>query len=159
MNICILMGRLTKDPVLRHTQQGTAVTSFTLAIDRPTKSGEQRSADFIDVVCWERTAEFTAKFFTKGQRVAVDGRLQQRQWEDKDGNKRTSYEVVARNAHFADSKRDDSYGGGSYGGGGGSYGSGGGSYAPPARNDYSAPVDTSGGGFAELMEDDGQLPF
>jgi single-strand DNA-binding protein len=107
LNNVIIMGRLTRDPELRRTQSGTAVTSFTMAVDRDFKSqiGEKET-DFIDVVAWRNTGEFAAKYLAKGRMAAVEGRIQVRDWQDKDGNRRKSVEVVADNVYFADSKRD-----------------------------------------------------
>lgn len=106
LNEIILMGRLTRDPELRHTQSGTAVASFALAVDRDYKgqSGE-RETDFIDVVAWRNTAEFVSRYFHKGRMAVVKGSLQVRDWTDRDGNKRRSYEVLADSVYFADSKR------------------------------------------------------
>ena len=103
------MGRLTIDPELRRTGSGTAVTSFSLACDRDFKyqSGEKET-DFIEVVAWKNTAEFVSKYFSKGRMAVVEGRLQIRDWTDKDGGKRRSAEVVADNVYFADSKRSES---------------------------------------------------
>ena len=106
LNKIILMGRLTRDPELRHTQSGTAVASFALAVDRDFKdkqSGEKQT-DFIDVVAWRQTGEFVSKYFTKGRMAVVEGRLQMRSWTDTDGNKRRAAEVVADNVYFGDSK-------------------------------------------------------
>ena len=109
LNKIILMGRLTRDPELRKTGNGTAVTSFTLAVDRDYKPQDgERETDFIDVVAWRGTAEFVSKYFTKGRMAVVEGRLQVRDWTDKDGNKRRSTEVVADNVYFGDSKRPES---------------------------------------------------
>lgn len=109
LNRIILMGRLTRDPELRKTGNGTAVTSFTLAVDRDYKSQDgERETDFIDVVAWRGTAEFVFKYFTKGRMVVVEGRLQVRDWTDKDGAKRRSTEVIADNVYFGDSKRPES---------------------------------------------------
>ena len=107
LNSVIIMGRLTRDPELRHTQNGTAVASLTLACDRDfkPKNGEKET-DFIDVVVWGKTAEFAANYFTKGRMAIVEGRLQARNWQDKDGNKRKSTEVVADRMYFGDSKQD-----------------------------------------------------
>ena len=103
------MGRLTRDPELRRTGSGTAVTSFSLACDRDFKSQSgEKETDFIDVVAWKNTAEFVSKYFSKGRMAVVDGRLQIRDWTDKSGNKRTTAEVVAENVYFADSKRSES---------------------------------------------------
>ena len=105
LNKGILMGRLTADPELRATPQGTPVCSFTLAVNRSfAKQGEQQ-ADFLDIVAWGKTAEFVSKYFSKGQLVAVAGRIQSRMWEDKQGNKRKSVEIVAEEVHFAEPKR------------------------------------------------------
>jgi single-strand DNA-binding protein len=107
LNVVCLMGRLTADPELRHTASNAAVSSFTLAVDRAyVKAGAEKQTDFINIVAWNTTAEFVTSYFHKGQLVAVNGRLQVRNYEDKDGNKRTSYEVVAENVHFAEPKRD-----------------------------------------------------
>ena len=103
LNKAILMGRLTKDPELRSTQSGTPVCSFTLAVNR---RGKDEGTDFLDIVAWSKTAEFASKYFTKGQQVAVAGRIQARTWEDSNGNKRKSVEIVAEEVHFAESKRN-----------------------------------------------------
>ena len=169
LNKIILMGRLTRDPELRRTRSGTAVTSFSLAVDRDFKSQSgEKETDFIDVVAWRSTAEFVSKYFTKGRMAVVEGRLQIRDWTDKDGGKRRSAEIVADNVYFGDSKRDGDGGyqssgyasGGGYSGG---YASGG--YASPAApaasaapSGYGAPS-MGGDQFAELSDDDGELPF
>ena len=151
LNRIILMGRLTRDPELRRTGSGTAVTSFSLAVDRDFKSQSgEKETDFIDIVAWRNTAEFVSKFFTKGRMAVVEGRLQIRDWTDKDGGKRRSAEVVADNVYFGDSKRD--------GGDASGYSSG---YAPAPASRSAAPSNFSAGGsdFAEIGEDDGELPF
>ena len=105
MNMICLLGRLTADPELRHTQSQVPVTSFTLAVDRAyAPKGQERQADFINVVAWRQTAEFVTRYFHKGQRLALTGTLQSRRYVDKDGNNRTAYEVVADNVYFAESK-------------------------------------------------------
>ena len=147
LNRIILMGRLTRDPELRHTQSGTAVASFSLAVDRDFKSRDsgEKTTDFIDVVAWRNTAEFVSKYFAKGRMAVVEGRLQIRDWTDRDGGKRRSAEVVADNVYFGDSKRD---------------GVSGGSFsrpAAPAPVDYGIPAGADQ--FAELADDDGDLPF
>ena len=108
LNKIFLMGRLTRDPELRRTQTGTPVASFSLAVDRDfkDKATGDRTTDFIDVVAWRQTGEFVSRYFTKGRMAVVEGRLQIRDWTDKDGNKRRSAEVVADNVYFGDSKRD-----------------------------------------------------
>lgn len=112
LNKVIVMGRLTKDPDLRRTQNGTAVTSFCLACDRDFKDKQtgEKETDFLDVVCWRNTAEFVSKHFTKGRMAVAEGRLQIREWMDKDGNKRRNAEILADNVYFADSKPAEAYG-------------------------------------------------
>lgn len=165
LNRVILMGRLTRDPELRRTQTGTAVASFSLAVDRDfaDKSTGNRATDFIDIVAWRNTAEFVSKYFSKGRMAVVEGRLQIRDWQDRDGNKRRTAEVVADNVYFGDSKRDGDGGNSSYAprnntGFGGGYSAGG--YAPAAQNtSYGAPMAPAVSEFAELSDDDGELPF
>lgn len=107
LNHITIMGRLTRDPKLRRTNTGKTVTSFTLAVDRDyAEKGAERETDFIDCVAWRGTAEFVDKYFGRGQMAVVSGRLQIRDWEDKDGNKRRSAEIVADNVYFGESKRD-----------------------------------------------------
>jgi len=152
LNQIVLMGRLTRDPELRRTQNGTAVASFTLAVDRDfaSREGGEKQTDFIDIVAWRNTAEFVSKYFFKGQMAAVSGRLQIRDWTDKEGGKRRSAEVVADNVYFADSKKSREDGG---------------DFAPRSERSsfsgsYSAPAPMSGHSeFAELDGDDGDLPF
>ena len=105
LNHIVIMGRLARDPELRRTQTGTPVASFRLAVDRDfkDKSTGERSTDWIDVVAWRQTAEFVSRFFTKGRMAVVEGRLQMRDWTDKDGNKRTTAVVLAENVYFGDS--------------------------------------------------------
>lgn len=113
LNKIFIMGRLTRDPELRRTNSGTAVTSFTLAVDRDFKNADgTKDTDFVDVVAWRSTAEFAARYFAKGRMAVVEGRLQIRDWQDKDGNKRRNAEVVADNVYFGDSKKEVSSGGG-----------------------------------------------
>ena len=109
LNHIVLMGRLTRDPELRRTNNGTAVASFALAVDRDyaDKESGEKGVDFIDIVAWRNTAEFVSKYFTKGRMAVVDGRLQIRQWTDKNGNKRYTAEVVANNVYFGDSKKEN----------------------------------------------------
>lgn len=108
LNQITLMGRLTRDPELRHTGSGIPVTTFTIAVDRDfgNKESGEKETDFIDIVTWRNTAEFVFKYFTKGRMAVVSGRLQIRPWTDKEGNKRRSAEVVADNVYFGDSKKD-----------------------------------------------------
>lgn len=108
LNKIFIMGRLTKNPELRRTNSGTAVTSFTLAVDRDFKNADgTKETDFIDCVAWRSTAEFAAKYFTKGRMAVVEGKLQIRDWQDKDGNKRRNAEVIADNLYFGDSRSDN----------------------------------------------------
>lgn len=105
LNKIILMGRLTRNPELRRTESGTAVCSFSIAVDRDFKSKNgEKETDFIDIVAWRATAEFVSKYFTKGRMAVVEGRLQIRDWTDKEGGKRRSAEVIADNVYFGDSK-------------------------------------------------------
>ena len=107
MNTVVLIGRLTADPELKHTQNGNAVTGFSIAVDRPyQKSGEERQADFINIVAWSKLGEFCSKYFKKGQQVGIIGRIQTRTWDDDQGTKHYVTEVVAEEAYFADSRRD-----------------------------------------------------
>lgn len=105
LNIVALMGRLTAEPELRHTPNGVATCTFSIAVDRSfVRAGEERKADFINIVAWRQTAEFVCKYFHKGNMIAVDGSIQTRNYEDKSGNKRTAFEIIANNLHFAESK-------------------------------------------------------
>lgn len=111
LNHITIMGRMVRDPELRRTGSGVAVTSFTLAVERDFsgKDGGEKETDFIDVVCWRSTAEFVEKYFHKGSMAIASGRLQIRSYTDKDGNKRRAAEVHADNVYFGDSKKSDSY--------------------------------------------------
>ena len=148
LNHIIVMGRLTRDPELRRTGSGVAVASFTVAVDRDfsPKDGGERETDFIDCVAWRQTGEFVSKYFTKGRMAVVSGRLQIRSWNDKDGNKRRTAEIVADNVYFGDSKRDGETGN--------SFGA-----APASFGGYAAPAAPSASDFAMLDDDDAQLPF
>ena len=107
MNKVILMGRLTRDPEVRYTQSNTAVASFSIAVNRRfVRQGEERKADFINIVAWNQTAEFVSKYFKKGQQVGIIGRIQTRNYDDADGKKVYVTEVVAEEVYFADSRRD-----------------------------------------------------
>ena len=106
MNNVSLIGRLTADPELKHTQSDLAYTRFSIAVDRQfTKQGEEKQADFINVTAWRKTAEFICKYFSKGQRIALNGHIQTGSYTDKDGNKRTSFDVVADNVEFCEAKK------------------------------------------------------
>ena len=161
LNQIVLMGRLTRDPELRRTGSGVAVASFTLAVDRDfAAQGAEKETDFVDIVAWRNTAEFVSRFFPKGRMAVVTGRLQIRNWTDKEGNKRRSAEVVADNVYFGDSKRDAA---GDSGG-----------YSPAPSYGYSAPAAPAAGSshgyaapaapapasdFSMIEDDDSQLPF
>lgn len=139
LNHIVLMGRLTRDPELRRTQNGTAVASFSLAVDHDYsgKDGGEKETDFIDCVAWRNTAEFISKYFTKGRMAVVAGRLQIRPWTDRDGNKRRSAEVIVDSAYFGDSKRE----------------------SDGANTRYSEPTHSSTGEYSVIEDDDGNLPF
>jgi len=154
LNHITIMGRLVRDPELRRTGSGVAVASFCVAVDRDfaPKDGSERKADFINCVAWRQTGEFISKYFTKGRMIVVDGRLEMRDWTDRDGNKRTTAEVIVDNAYFGDSKRDgdsgSSYSGNTYA-----------APAAPSYGGYSAPAAAPASDFAMLSDDDAQLPF
>lgn len=140
LNHIVIMGRVVRDPELRRTGSGVAVASFTVAVDRDFtgKNGGEKETDFIDCVAWRNTGEFVGKYFTKGSMIVVSGRLQIRAWNDKDGNKRRTAEVVADNVYFGDSKRgaDNASAVPNYGG-----------YDTPSQD------------YAQITDDDAQLPF
>ena len=187
LNHIVIMGRLTRDPELRYTQSNTPVTSFRVAVDRDfaPRDGGERQTDFIDCVAWRASAEFVSKYFQKGSMAVVSGRLQMREWTDKEGNRRTTAEVVADNVYFGDSKRDGdngSYNGNSYAGNnGGGYagsnayagnnagyagnnggyagGNGGRSYNDGGYPAPAAPTAPAASDFAMLEDDDSELPF
>ncbi len=147
LNHITLMGRLTRDPELRSTTSGTPVASFSLAVDRDFASRDsgERQTDFIDIVAWRQTGEFVSKYFQKGSMAIVAGRLQIRDWTDKDGNKRRSAEVVAENVYFGESKRRD-----------GDVSAYRDTPAPRAGAGFDEP---KGSAFRELDDGDGDLPF
>ena len=143
LNRIILMGRLTHDPELRRTQSDTPVCSFSLAVDRDYKRDGEKETDFIDIVAWRSTADFVSKYFTKGRMAVVEGRLQIRDWTDKEGGKRRSAEVIADNVYFGDSKPKDS-----------------GSDVPAYDGEPGAEFGAPPSGFApDFGEEDGGLPF
>lgn len=148
LNKVLLQGRLGSDPELKTTPSGVDVATVNIAVDRDRKdaNGEKQS-DWITIVAWRNTAKFLSQYFQKGRMILVEGRLQTRNYTDRDGNKRTAYEVQAENIYFGDSRRDNDTGGG-YGGG----------YAAPAYSapSYGAPVQDA---FAEMQADPGELPF
>lgn len=158
LNHIVLMGRLTRDPELRRTGNGTAVASFTIAVDRDysPKEGEKET-DFFDVVAWRQTGEFVSKHFSKGRMAVVEGRLQIRKWKNKEGENRYSTEVLADHVYFGDSKKDASSDNSASNGGG--YGGGYGGYPAPNENAYGGGYPAPGSDFATLDDDDAQLPF
>jgi single-strand DNA-binding protein len=161
LNHIAIMGRLTRDPELRRTGSNVAVTNFTIAVDRDYSGpNKEKKTDFIDCVAWRQTGEFVSKYFHKGSMIAVSGRLEIRDWTDKDGNKRKAAEINVENAYFGSSKSE----------------SGTGSYSAPANTGgyqseaermvmdamygnggYGVPASTDG--YAMLTDDDAQLPF
>ena len=145
LNHITLMGRLTRDPELRRTGNGVAVASFSIAVDRDYsgRDGGERKTDFIDCVAWRQTGEFISKYFTKGRMIVLDGRLEMRDWTDKEGNKRRTAEVIVANAYFGDSKRD---------------GEGASPSTGSSFTGYTAPA-ASTSAFALLEDDDSNLPF
>lgn len=175
LNRIIIMGRLTRDPEMRRTQAGLPVASFTLAVDRDfkDKATGEKGVDFISVVAWRNTAEYVSRYFTKGRMAIVEGRLQMRDWTDKDGNKRRSAEVIAENVYFGDSKRDGDSG--SYAGNTGASGGYSNNNYPSnqysSNNNYGSPItepDSSGYGpssnfgndqYSDMSDIDGDLPF
>ena len=104
-NLVVLTGRLTNDVELKVTTSGISVCNFTIAVDRAYKKGEEKQTDFLNVVCWRTTAEFVSKWFKKGSLIGIEGSIQTRKYQDKDGNNRTAFEIVANNVHFIESKR------------------------------------------------------
>ena len=135
-NLVVLTGRLTADPELKTTPNGTNVTTFSIAVERRYRSGEERQTDFINIVAWQKTAEFITKYFKKGNLIGIEGSIQTRRYQDKNGNNRTVFEVIANNVQFVESKKDSS-------------GSEGPSFSNADVNDF-AEMDTV---------DDSDLPF
>ena len=157
LNHITLMGRLVRDPELRYTGSQVPVASFTLAVDRDFggRDGADRQTDFIDIVAWRNTAEFVSKYFAKGSMAVVSGRLQIRDWTDRDGNKRRSAEVVAENVYFGESKRSREDGG---------YQSAPRSssrevYQSNSYGGYQSFDSAPSGAFSDLSDTDGELPF
>lgn len=141
INTAVIMGRLTAAPELKKTTSGISVVSFTVAVDRNYRSGNERQTDFINVVAWRQTAEFICNYFKKGQMIAVEGSIQTRNYEDRNGNKRTAFEIVANNVSFCGEKREGG--------------------AAPAEADTAAPASYSNadaGDFTEFSGED-DLPF
>ncbi len=163
LNHIVLMGRLTRDPELRYTQSQTPVASFSLAVDRDFGRGEEKQTDFIDCVAWRQTGEFVSKYFQKGSMAVVSGRLQIRDWTDRDGNKRRSAEVVVDNVYFGESKRREGESRDNYGprdsyGSRDNYSSRD-SYGQRDSRQDSVPRQAAPSAFSELDDGDGELPF
>lgn len=143
-NLVVLTGRLTKAPELKTTPNGVSVCSFTIVVERRYKQGEERQADFINVVAWRSAAEFVSKYFTKGSMIGIEGAIQTRKYQDKDGNNRTAFEVVANNVQFVESKRTD--------------GNEEGKVSPQTENDPLVEFQSKLDGF-EVIAGDEDLPF
>lgn len=143
LNKIFLQGRLVVDPELRHTQSGTPVASFRIAVDRDYKNQDgDKETDFINIVAWRGTAEFACRYFSKGRLMIVEGRLQVRDYTDRDGNRRYATEVIANNVYFGDSNKE------------------GGAARQESKDGKKPPADVAGSGaFAELSDEDGELPF
>ena len=151
LNHITIMGRLTRDPELKYTQSQTPVTSFTVAVDRDfgSRDGGEKQTDFIDCVAWRQTAEFVSKYFQKGSMAVVSGRLQLRDWTDRDGGKRRSAEVVVDNIYFGESKRRE----------GETRSESRPSYQSAYQSYESVTPDMGASAFSALSDDDGELPF
>lgn len=142
-NSVILLGRLTATPELKTTTNGISVTSFTVAVDRSFKNGDERQTDFINCVAWRSTADFISKFFTKGKQIGIEGSLQSRKYQDKNGDNRTAFEVVVDKAHFIGSKNENKAD----------------DKLPEFENKLETAQKSSGTDIDNALEDDGDLPF
>ena len=143
-NLVVLTGRLTADPELKTTPSGVSVTSFSIAVERRYKQGEEKQADFINIVAWRQTAEFVSKYFSKGSMIGIEGSIQTRKYQDKDGNNRTAFEVVANNVQFVGSKQSE--------------GASEGNSLPTPENDPLNEFKDKLDGFQEMQGDD-DVPF
>lgn len=156
LNKAILMGRLTRDPELKYTQGNLPVVQFTIAVERNySGNGGERQTDFINIVAWRKTAEFVSQWFTKGVMIIVTGSIQSRRWQDKNGNNRTSIEVVADEVQFGESKRSREANAGYQGG----YQN---TYSAPQQASRTAPgfdMPAGNSDFSEISDDDGKVPF
>ena len=159
LNKAILMGRLTRDPELKYTQNNLPVVQFTVAVERNRAAqGQEKQTDFINIVAWRKTAEFVSRWFTKGMMIIVTGSIQSRSWQDKNGNNRTSVEVVADDVQFGETKKSRESNMGYQGGYPGAYAS------APQQAPASCPApgfDMPAGNsdFSEISDDDGKVPF
>lgn len=164
LNKAILMGRLARDPELKYTQNNLPVIQFTVAVERSRAAqGQEKQTDFINIVAWRKTAEFVSRWFTKGMMIIVEGAIQSRSWQDKNGNNRTSIEVVADEVQFGESKRsreaNSGYQGGYDNGYQGGYPN---AYAAPQQASRTAPsfdMPAGNSDFSEISDDDGEVPF
>lgn len=147
-NVVVLMGRLVADPELRHTTGGTAVCTFSIAVDRPAQKDREKQTDFIDIVAWRQTAEFICKYFAKGKLIALCGSIQTRTYQDKNGNNRKAFEVVADSASFCGGKNEN----------GGGYSAPKQSAPAQAPRNYD-PVPVSDDDFAVIADEDEDMPF
>ncbi len=138
-NLVVLTGRLTADPELKTTQNGTPVTTFSIAVNRNYRAGEEQQTDFINIVAWRQRAEFITKYFKKGNLIGIEGSIQTRRYQDKNGNNRTAFEVIVNNAQFVESKRDGA--------------------VAPAGNEPAAFSNADVSDFAEIGGMDDDLPF
>lgn len=156
LNKAILMGRLTRDPELKYTQNNLPVVQFTVAVERNRSAqGQEKQTDFINIVAWRKAAEFVSQWFTKGMMIIVTGSIQSRRWQDKNGNNRTSIEVVADEVQFGESKRSREANAGYQGG----YPN---TYAAPQQASRPAPsfdMPAGNSDFSEISDDDGDVPF
>ena len=158
LNRTIIMGRLCAAPELKKTQTGISVCSVCVAVDRPRRQDAEAQTDFLDIVAWRQTAEFLARHFGKGQQIAVDGKLQSRTWEDNEGHRRKTVEIVAEQLHFCGSKQQDSAGRAGDGPAGRAAPAAEAGYAPRDQF-YSLPPSGYGNGFAEMGGPEDDLPF
>lgn len=149
LNKAILMGRLTRDPELKYTQSNLPVVQFTVAVERNRSAqGQEKQTDFINIVAWRKTAEFVSQWFTKGMMIIVTGSIQSRNWQDKNGNNRTSVEVVADEVQFGETKKSRESNTGYQGG-----------YAPAPQQAPSFDMPAGNSDFSEISDDDGEVPF
>ena len=159
LNKAIIMGRLTRDPELKYTQGNLPVVQFTVAVERNySGNGGERQTDFINIVAWRKTAEFVSQWFTKGMMIIVTGSIQSRRWQDKNGNNRTSIEVVADEIQFGETKKSRESNMGYQGSYPDAYAPAP-QQAPDSRPDPSFGMPTGNLDFSEISDDDGDVPF
>ena len=149
LNKAILMGRLTRDPELKYTQNNLPVIQFAIAVERNRAAqGQEKQTDFINIVAWRKTAEFVSQWFTKGMMIIVEGAIQSRSWQDKDGHNRTTIEVVASAVQFGETKKSRESNTGYQGG-----------YTPAPQQASSFDMPAGNSDFSEISDDDGEVPF